>query len=159
MDQVDKKILEELQKNGRMSNVELAKKCNLAPSSMLARVRRLDKGEGGKGIITSYRAIISPKAVGYNVQALIMVNLDQHQLKSIASFEESITSIPEVKTGYRVTGQYDYVLHAVLRDIDHLDEFVKTKLASIPGMGRQETFIIFSSVKEDEGLSLDYVKC
>ncbi len=119
---------------------------------MLNRVKNLKE----KGVIKGYRAIINPKAIGYNVQALIMINLSQHQMQSIASFEEKLIQIPEVKVGYHITGRYDYALHVVLRDIDHLATLLKDTLSKLPGLDRQETFLIFSSIKEENGYSLEY---
>ena len=84
MNQLDKKILETLQRQSDISNKDLAAMNNLAESSMLNRVKNLKE----KGIIKAYRAVIDPKAIGYQVQALIMINLSQHQIQSIASFEE-----------------------------------------------------------------------
>ena len=119
---------------------------------MLNRVKNLKE----KGIIKSYRAIIDPKAIGYTVQALIMINLAQHQIQSITDFEDRVLAIPEVKTGFHITGRYDYCLHVVLRDIDHLAQLIKNTLSKLPGLERQETFLIFSSIKEEGGYSLDY---
>lgn len=152
MNQLDKNILETLQRQADISNKELAAQNGLAESSMLNRVKNLKE----KGIITAYRAVINPKAIGYTVQALIMINLSQHQIQSIASFEEMIIQIPEVKVGYHITGRYDYALHVVLRDIDHLATLIKDKLSKLPGLERQETFLIFSSIKEECGYSLEY---
>ncbi|MBQ9817174.1 MAG: Lrp/AsnC family transcriptional regulator [Proteobacteria bacterium] len=152
MNQLDKNILETLQRQADISNKDLAAQNGLAESSMLNRVKNLKE----KGIITAYRAVINPKAIGYSVQALIMINLSQHQIQSIASFEERLMQIPEVKVGYHLTGRYDYALHVVLRDIDHLATLIKNTLSKLPGLERQETFLIFSSVKEERGYSLDY---
>ena len=152
MNRLDKSILETLQRQADISNKELAARNGLAESSMLNRVKNLKE----KGIITAYRAVINPKAIGYNVQALIMINLSQHQVQSISSFEEQLINIPEVKVGYHITGRYDYVLHVVLRDIDHLATLIKNTLSKLPGLQRQETFLIFSSIKEESGYSLDY---
>lgn len=152
MNQLDKNILEILQRDASISNKELAAKNGLAESSMLNRVKNLKE----KGIITSYRAVINPKAIGYTVQALIMINLCQHQIQSIASFEEKIIQIPEVKVGYHITGRYDYALHVVLRDIDHMASLIKNTLSKLPGLERLETCLIFSSIKEEQGYSLDY---
>ncbi|MBO5753359.1 MAG: Lrp/AsnC family transcriptional regulator [Proteobacteria bacterium] len=152
MNQLDKNILEILQRDASISNKELAAKNGLAESSMLNRVKNLKE----KGIITSYRAVINPKAIGYTVQALIMINLCQHQIQSIASFEERIIQIPEVKVGYHITGRYDYALHVVLRDIDHMASLIKNTLSKLPGLERLETCLIFSSIKEEQGYSLDY---
>jgi DNA-binding Lrp family transcriptional regulator len=85
-----------------------------------------------------------------------MINLSQHQVQSISSFEEQLINIPEVKVGYHITGRYDYVLQVVLRDIDHLATLIKNTLSKLPGLQRQETFLIFSSIKEESGYSLDY---
>ena len=152
MNQLDKNILETLQRQADISNKDLAAQNGLAESSMLNRVKNLKE----KGIITAYRAVINPKAIGYSVQALIMFNLSQDQIESIASFEERLMQIPEVKVGYHLTGRYDYALHVVLRDIDHLATLIKNTLSKLPGLERQETFLIFSSVKEERGYSLDY---
>ncbi|MBQ4358655.1 MAG: Lrp/AsnC family transcriptional regulator [Proteobacteria bacterium] len=152
MNQLDKNILETLQRQADISNKELASRHNMAESSMLNRVKNLKE----KGVIKGYRAIINPKAIGYNVQALIMINLSQHQMQSIASFEEKLIQIPEVKVGYHITGRYDYALHVVLRDIDHLATLLKDTLSKLPGLDRQETFLIFSSIKEENGYSLEY---
>lgn len=152
MNPLDRSILETLQRRADISNKELANLNGLAESSMLNRVNKLKE----KGIITSYRVVINPKAIGYMVQALVMINLNQHQVQSISSFEEQVSRIPEVKSGYHITGRYDYVLHIVLRDIDHMGTLIKDTLSKIPGLERQETFLIFSSIKEDEGYSLEY---
>ena len=152
MNQLDKKILETLQRQSDISNKDLAAMNNLAESSMLNRVKNLKE----KGIIKAYRAVIDPKAIGYQIQALIMINLSQHQIQSIASFEEKLLQIPEVKVGYHITGRYDYALHVVLRDIDHLANLIKNTLSKLPGLERQETFLIFSAIKEEQGYSLDY---
>ena len=153
MNQLDKNILETLQRQADISNKDLAAQNGLAESSMLNRVKNLKE----KGIITAYRAVINPKAIGYTVQALILINLSQHQIQSIDTFEQKVNQIPEVKVAYHITGRYDYVLHIVLRDIDHLSYLIKNTLSKLPGLDRQETFLIFSSLKEDQGYSLDYV--
>jgi Lrp/AsnC family leucine-responsive transcriptional regulator len=153
MDSTDKKIVASLQNNGRMTNVDLARMNDLAPSSMLERVRRLEE----KGIIKGYRAVVDPKALGYSVQAMVMITLDRHQAGPIDVFEDKIRSVPEVKACYHLTGQYDYIAHWVVRDIDHLGETVKHTLAAIDGVEKQETFLALSVIKDDEGYSLERV--
>ncbi len=150
MDTTDQKIVDALQNHGRMTNVELARLNDLAPSSMLERVRRLEE----RGIIKGYRAVLDPKALGYQVQAMVMITLDRHQAGSIELFEDRIRSVPEVKTCYHLTGQYDYMVHLVALDIDHLGELVKNTLASIAGVEKQETFLALSTIKEDQGYAI-----
>jgi Lrp/AsnC family transcriptional regulator, leucine-responsive regulatory protein len=150
MDAIDRKIVTTLQKQGRITNVELARMNDLAPSSMLERVRRLEE----KGIICGYRAVLAPKQLGYNVQALVMVTLDRHQERGIDLFETGVLGVPEVKACYHVTGRYDYILHVAARDIEHLGDLLKHRLGAIGGVEKLETFLSLSTVKEDQGYSL-----
>jgi Lrp/AsnC family leucine-responsive transcriptional regulator len=153
VDAIDKKILETLQVRGRTPNVELARNNNLSPSSMLDRVRRLEE----RGVITGYRANLDPKALGYQVQAMVLITLSHHQMGNIDTFEASIRAIPEVSACFHLTGQYDYLVQLVVRDIDHLGEVIKRTIGGIAGVEKQETFLVLSTVKEARGYSLDYL--
>jgi len=150
MDTIDKNILVTLQAHGRITNVELARMNDLAPSSMLERVRRLEE----RGVIKGYRAIVDPKAIGYNIQAMVLINLDRHQLGPIDEFEGRVRVIPEVRAAYHLTGRYDYILHVVVRDIEHLGDLVKHTVAEVRGVEKVETMLALSTVKDDEGFSL-----
>ena len=136
-----------------MTNLDLAKKINMSPSAMLERVRRLEE----RKIIQGYRTVIDPKALGYRLQAMVLITLSRHQIESIDSFEESIRSIPEVSACYHLTGQYDYLVHLRVRDVDHLGNLIKHTIGGIPGVEKQETFLALSVIKEDDGLSFDTV--
>ena len=103
MDAIDRNIVKTLQRQGRITNVELARLNELAPSSMLERVRRLEE----RGVITGYRAALDPKKLGYQVEALVMVTLDRHQAGAIDRFESGIQGVPEVRTCYHLTGRYE----------------------------------------------------
>ena len=151
MDATDRKIIATLQENGRITNVELARLSNLAPSSMLERVRRLEE----RGIIGGYRAEINPKEIGYNVEAFVMIILDHHQATGIEDFESGIREVSEVRSCVHVAGRYDYVVHVAVRDIEHLGDLVKHRLGSLAGVEKQETFLVLSTVKQDEGYSLE----
>ena len=151
MDEVDRKIVAELQAGGRISNADLARKVDLAPSSTLERVRRLEE----RAVIKGYRAVLDPQALGFHVQAMVLINLDRHQAGPIDAFEGRVRAVPEVRTCLHVTGRYDYMLYVVVRDIDHLRELVTHRLAAIRGVEKQETFLVLSTVKEDEGYPLD----
>jgi Lrp/AsnC family leucine-responsive transcriptional regulator len=150
MDSIDKTIISTLQKNGRTTNVELARLAQLAPSSMLERVRRLEE----RGVIKGYRAVLDPTALGYNVQAIIMITLEHSQLNMIDETEQRIRSIPEVKACFLLAGVHDFMVHVVVRDIEHLAHLVKYKLYEVGIMRSQETFLILSPLQEDEGYSL-----
>lgn len=151
MDQIDRNIVATLQRQGRVTNVELARMNDLAPSSMLERVRRLEE----RGLIKGYQAILDPKKLGYQVEAMVMVTLDRHQASPIDAFESGVLEVPEVKACFHLTGRYDYVLHVVVRDIDHLGDLVKHRLGAIGGVEKQETFLILTTVKEDRGYPLE----
>ncbi len=153
MDRTDQTILKTLQRQGRMTNKELAGVCDLAPSSMLDRVRRLEE----RGVIKGYSATLDPKKMGYEVQAVLMINLDRHQAGPIDVFEERIRAIPEVTACHHITGRYDYMVNITARDIDHLGELVKHTLGGIAGLEKQETFLVLSTVKEDEGYAINGV--
>jgi len=154
MDDLDRKILAALQNNGRVSNAELAREFGVAPSTMLERIRRLEEN----GVICGYRALIDPEAVGLNVQGFVSVTLYRHETDYIHSFEEGIKKIPEVRACYHVTGRFDYLLHVPARNLDHLGELIKEKISSISGIGKVETFLVFSEVKRDHGWPIEQSK-
>jgi len=151
MDDLDRKILVALQKNGRVSNSELAREFSVAPSTMLERIRHLEKS----GILRGYRAIIDPAAFGLTVQGFVSVVLDRHDREYIRKFEEGVQKIPHLKACYHITGRFDYLLHVAVRDLNHLGKLVKEWISSIPGVGKVETFLVFSEVKSDERWVID----
>jgi len=150
MDAVDNKIIELLQANARITNVELARANNMAPSSMLDRVRRLEE----RGVIKGYTTLLDPQKIGVSVEAIVMICLGRHQERSIDTFEDSVRAIPEVRACWHVAGRYDYALLVAVRNIEHLGELIKRELSSIPGIEKQETFLTLSTVKEDRGVSI-----
>ncbi len=119
----------------------------MAPSSMLERVRRLEE----RGYFKGFRAILNPQKLGYSVQALVSVSLAAYRTKTIRPFEEGVRQIPYVRVCYHVSGRFDYILMVVAKDVDHLGTLVKEQIASLPGVDRTETFIVFSEIKSDEG--------
>lgn len=151
MDDVDRKLLRALQANGRISNADLARLVDLAPSSTLDRVRKLEE----RGVIRGYRGVLDPPALGFQVQAMVLISLDRHQAGPIDEFEARVRAVPEVVTCLHVTGRYDYMLHVVVRDIDHLRDLLTHCLGAIRGVEKQETFLVLSTVKVDQGVPLE----
>jgi Lrp/AsnC family leucine-responsive transcriptional regulator len=147
MDALDLRIVAALQDNGRISNADLARLVDLAPSTTLDRVRRLEE----RGVIKGYRARIDPLALDLHIQALVLINLRRHQALSIDDFEDRIRAVPEVLACHHLTGRYDYMLHVAVRDIEHLRGLVARSIAAIDGVEKQETFLVLSTVKEDSG--------
>ncbi len=150
MDAIDVRLLAVLQANARIPNAELARQVDLAPSSTLDRVRRLED----RGLIRGYRAILDPQGLGYQLQAVVMVNLSGHQAEPIDAFEAQIRALPEVKLCLNLTGRYDYLLLVMARDIDHLRQLVTRELATVVGVQKQETFLVLATAREDQGFAL-----
>lgn len=139
-----------LQANGRISNADLARQIGLAPSSTLERVRRLE----ARGVIHGYRAVLDPGELGFGLQAVVMINLSGHQTGPIELFESQVRALDEVIACLHVTGRYDYVLHVVTRDIQHLRQLITRDLAAIGGVQKQETFVVLATAKQDVGYPL-----
>ena len=151
MDTIDRQTLKALQKDGRKKNNELARNAGLAPSTMLERVKKLED----KGILTGYRAVVDPEKLGLKAQGFACISLDRHRVKDIEFLENEIKNIPNVRACYHITGRFDYILHIVAPDLNDLGILIKKKLATIPGMGKIETFIVYDEVKPDQGWPID----
>ncbi len=151
MDDIDRHTLKALQQDGRKKNTELAKETGLAPSTMLDRVKKLED----KGILKGYRAIVDPAKLGLKAQGFACISLDRHRVKDIELLENEINKISNVRACYHITGRFDYLLHVVAPDIGDLGKLIKEKLATIPGMGKIETFIVYAEVKPDQGWPID----
>ena len=151
MDDLDRRILEALQKDARRKNADLAKDLGVAPSTMLERVRRLKE----RGYFDGYRTIINPEKLGYTIRALISVSLSEHSTETIRPFETAVKKMPNILTCYHVTGRFDYIVYVVAKNLNHLGLLVKEQIASIPGVGKTETFIVFSEIKKENGYPLE----
>ncbi len=151
MDHIDRHTLKALQKDGRKKNSELAKENGLAPSTMLDRVKKLED----KGILKGYRAVVDPSKLGLKAQGFACISLDRHRVKDIEVLEKEINKIPNVRASYHIAGRFDYLLHVVAPDLGDLGTLIKEKLATIPGMGKIETFIVYDEVKPDQGWPID----
>ena len=148
MDSFDLKILSALQEDARRRNTDLAHELGVAPSTALERVRRLE----AQGCFRGFSAVLAPEKLGFNVQAMVTVALERHSTEAIRPFEQKIREVACVRACYHVTGRFDYLLHLVAVDLDHLGRLVKEEIAAIPGVGRTETHIVFSEIKSDKGL-------
>jgi Lrp/AsnC family leucine-responsive transcriptional regulator len=146
VDELDQLILAALQKDGRQTIVNLAKSLGLSPSATLQRVRRLENS----GCIRGYQAVVDPACLGLGQQAVIAVQV-RHSTNALDRFERGILKVDGVKSCYRVSGHYDYILHAALRDVAHVGLMTKHEIAAIDGVSRIETMFVFATVKSDNG--------
>ncbi len=143
MDAKDRQIVRELQRDGRISNLDLAERVNLSPSPCLRRVRLLEE----QGVITGYSALVDPKAYGLTVTAFIRITLLRHEADSVRQFENRIATIDEILDCYLLTGEADYLLRVVVADLEGYEDFVRSRLHSIPGIASINTSVAYGRVK------------
>jgi len=140
----DRKILEILQTDARITNVELASKVGISPPAMLERVKRLENS----GVIEKYVALVNPQKVGRETFAMISVSLVQHQLPTINQFVKEINKLEEVLECFHVTGKEDFLLKVVVKNIPDYEKFILEKLTKIKGVSRVNTTFILSTFKQ-----------
>ena len=140
MDRFDRRILQVLQDDGRISNQDLADRIGLSPSPCLRRVRALEDA----GIVTGYRALLNAKALGYTLMALIYISMDKHTPARFEHFEKEICKIAEVLECLLVTGQdADYQIKVVVRDMDAFQELLLNRITRIQGVtGVHSSFVL-----------------
>ena len=150
-DQIDLQILGELQKNGRMTNVELAQMVGLTAPPCLRRVRALEES----GLIAGYRAYLDAKKLGLTLMALIGISMDQHTPERFANLEAAIADIPEVLECLLITGQQsDYQLKVVVRDMDAYQDLLLNKITRIQGVTGVHTSFVLRRVVDRSNLPL-----
>ena len=130
LDTIDIRILDQLQRNGRVSNVELATAVGLSPSPCLRRVRELENA----GIIDRYAAILDQRSAGYALSVFVQVTLERQIETALEGFERIIAARPEVMECYLMTGEADYLRRVVVADLDAYERFIVDHLTRIPGI-------------------------
>ena len=147
-DRYDRRILEELQRDGRISNQELADRIGLSPSPCLRRVRALEES----GLVIGYRALLDARKLGLSLMALIHISMDRHTPERFANFEKAIAALPEVMECLLITGQdADYQLKVVVRDMDAFQNLLLEKITRIQGVsGVHSSFVLRRVVDKTE---------
>jgi Lrp/AsnC family transcriptional regulator, leucine-responsive regulatory protein len=149
LDRYDRLILDVLQKDGRISNQDLADRIGLSPSPCLRRVRTLEES----GLITGYRALLDAKKLGLSLMALIGISMDLHTPERFANLEASIAGIPEVLECLLITGQQsDYQLKVVVRDMDDYQNLLLNKITRITGVTGVHTSFVLRRVVDRSNL-------
>lgn len=151
LDEIDKAMLGVLQVQGDISNVELAKRVNLSQPATHARRRRLEE----QGYIRGYVAIVDREKAGFDLLCFIHITMQMNQYDQIQKYMDMIKVMPEVLECHHITGEYDYLLKAVVRNRHELERFVNGKLTSLPGIARIHTSLVFTEVKATTALPLD----
>jgi Lrp/AsnC family transcriptional regulator, leucine-responsive regulatory protein len=152
-DRIDLKILMELQKNGRIANTELAQLVGLSPAPCHRRVRDLEEA----GIVEGYVALLNMRAVELNVDAFVSVQLDSAAMDRLEPFEDAVRKLPEVIECYCLSGDWDYLLHVVVPDLDAFERFLRLHLARLPGIGRIHSGFALRQVTRSTVLPLGHL--
>ena len=154
LDRIDLRILAALQAEGRITNAELAERVNLSASACLRRLQRLEQS----GVIAGYQARLEPAALGLGLQAFVRVQLEKQGTASLESFAESVRAWPEVRACYALTGEMDYLLHVLVRDLEHFSHFVLGRLLNASGVADVNSSFVLATVKAPGALALDHLE-
>jgi len=150
LDDTDRRLLRALQADGRISNADLAVRCNLSPSACSERVRRLKED----GIITGFSAIIDPTKVGRDVLIFVEVVLDRTTPDVFENFAIAARRAPDVLECHMVAGGFDYLIKARVRDLVEYRRFLEEVLVRIPGVRETRTYPVLEEVKTGTQLPL-----
>jgi Lrp/AsnC family leucine-responsive transcriptional regulator len=150
IDDIDRKIISAVQSDGKMTTQALAEQVGLSPSPCARRVRMLEED----GIIKGYAAIIDQKKVGLPINAFASIKLERQREEDLDRFAQAVTRWPEVVDCYLMTGQRDYLMRIVARDLEAYERFLKDKLTRLDGVASIETSFALGQVKRSEILPL-----
>ncbi|WP_087459728.1 Lrp/AsnC family transcriptional regulator [Oleiphilus messinensis] len=148
LDKLDRRILSVLQKNGNISNLELAEKVGLSPSPCSRRVKQLEDN----GIISRYVTLLDPAKLDLKLTAIIQISMDRHTPDRFENFEAELESYPEVMSCSLITGQAaDYLVEVLVPDMEHYQEFLLGRLTRIPGVtGVHSSFVLRKIIDRTE---------
>ena len=145
MDELDSAIVAELQRDGRQTNRELARRLGIAPSTCLERVRLLRR----RGVILGFRAVISPAALDRRVEAFVSTRLRPLDRAVIDGFKQAVIELPEVVAVYVIAGDEDFLIHVSVPDLDHLHAFLVDRLAPRREVVSFRSQIVYQSAHKD----------
>lgn len=145
IDRINAKILRELERDGRLSNVDLAEKVGLSPSACLRRVQELERSD----VITGYRAVLNPQAMGITFIAYVLVGLSNHTKESQLGFEQAIALASEVRECHNITGTVEYLLRIEARDLAAYKYFHTEVLGTVPQVSSIISYIVMDSPKDE----------
>ena len=148
LDDIDLQILRELQKDGRITNAELARRVLLSPPAVHARVRRLE----AQGIIRNYAARLNYEQLGYDLLCFVGLSLQTHQVRLVQNFRTAVGQLPEVAECHHVAGEYDYLLKVILKNRQDMERFIVEKLTPIEGIARMQISVVLAEIKSETTL-------
>lgn len=146
LDKTDQKILKILQKEGRITNAELAERINLSPTPCLKRVKKLEQS----GIIKGYKAVLDAEKIGYNISGLVLLRIGDTTREAVLAFGNALRKIPAITECHMTAGRTDYVAKVYAKDFHDYEIIVKDNLACLPNIVSMETLFFFSNVVPDD---------
>jgi DNA-binding Lrp family transcriptional regulator len=150
LDKIDRRILHDLQANGRISNVELARRAGISAPPCLRRVRALERA----GYVRGYHAELEPKALGFNVTVFAHVGLASQAESDLQAFEELVTTWPQVRECYMLAGETDFLLKVVAEDWDAYERFLTSKLTAAPNVTHVKSALSIRASKSEPGVPI-----
>lgn len=154
LDEIDRKILAELQADGRMTNVELAKRVGISAPPCLRRVRTLEES----GFIRGYHADVNARELGFEVQVFAMVGLESQAETELNAFEERCREWPLVRECHMLNGEVDFILKCVAPDLSSFQQFLTGELLTTPNVASVKTSLVIRGAKDEPGVPFDVLE-
>ena len=151
LDSIDRRLLAELQAEGRVTNVDLAKRVGLTAPPCLRRVRALEES----GVIRGYHADLDASRLGFTITVFAMVSLKSQAEEDLRAFENHIKALPEVRECHMLNGEIDFILKIVSKDLQSFQEFLTSKLTPAPNVASVKTSLTIRTAKNEPGVPLD----
>ncbi len=150
IDQLDRRILNHLQADSKKTNKEISNDLGLSVTAVYERIRKMERG----GVISKYVALLDPEKIEKGFMVLCQIKLIQHKKDFLTKFEKEVTSLPEVIECLHVSGDYDYILKVMVKDMDAYREFMVTKLTTLDHIGSTTSIFTINKVKQTTLISL-----
>ncbi|MES2530552.1 MAG: Lrp/AsnC family transcriptional regulator [Pseudomonadota bacterium] len=150
LDRTDVRMLGLLQENGRISNLEMAEAIGLSPAQCSRRHHRLEEA----GVIARYEARLRPAALGLQVTAFVHIGMERGHMRDLKLFRQTLAQMPDVLECHSVTGDFDYVLKVIARDLEGLNVFLTERLVALPGVNFVKSLVCLEEIKPRSGLPL-----
>ncbi|MDK3073196.1 Lrp/AsnC family transcriptional regulator [Sedimentitalea sp. JM2-8] len=154
LDPIDRKILSELQADGRMTNVELARRVGISAPPCLRRVRTLEES----GLIEGYHAEVNARELGFEVQVFAMVGLDSQAEAELSAFESRCRNWPLVRECHMLNGEVDFILKCVAPDLSSFQSFLTGELLTTPNVASVKTSLVIRRAKDEPGVPFDILE-
>ena len=146
LDRIDLKIIDALQRDGKITNLELAEKVGLSPTPCIKRIKKLES----TGIISGYKATIDPLAAGFEICALVLVQINNHTRRAGDEFSEAVRKTPSIVESNMISGKLDYLLRIYARNLAHYEEILKDHISELPYIASLESLFVLNASSQPQ---------